>query len=194
MSFHYIKLPVFLEIIDSSSMRKLLQELELAKKKTFLFSILHLGELSTMPNYYKVLMCLLFSKKLAIWAGYKVWTVSLIGGMELNRFLKTMTSLNLSTWRRIKGVSFLKCKSTFWPKLKELDPYFHFLTTHKILRSSNKILSPTWLNIWVRHWWKSFTVYFKEKICICESDIRSISKYTGKLKITYTLPMSSHNF
>lgn len=150
-----------------------------------------------MTFHSKVLILSSIFKETCYLNRVEIWKVSLIEQMELNRILRTMASLNLSTWRTTGGgggwggVSFWKCESTFWPRPRELDPYFHFLTSHQLSGYLSKILSPA---VWVRNWWKSFTVYFKEKICISDSDIRSILKCTGKLKITHTLPMRSHIF
>lgn len=157
----------------------------------FFFSLLHPDVLSTMPSHSKVSILSSIFKETCYLSRMEIWKVILIEWTELNRILRTTASLNLSTWRTFGGVSFWKHKSTFWPKPRQRDPYFHFLTSRQLWGSSSKILSPAWL---VRHWWKSFTVYFKEKIYISESDIRSILKYTGKLRITHSLPMSSHIF
>lgn len=116
----------------------------------------------------------------------------LIERMKLNRLLRTMTSLNLSTAEKEnKEVSFWKCKSSFWPTPEKIWPSFSFLNHSPTLGSLCKISPPAWLNICVRHWWKSFSLFQRKTLHMWVRHPRYFEN-TGKLKITHILPVSSH--
>lgn len=166
-------------------MRKRLWEPELSKNIFFFNSPL-------CHSITKFWYFLLLSKKFAVWARWKMWKVGLIERVELNRLLRTMSSLNLSTAEKEnKEVSFWKCKSSFGPTPEKTWPSFSFLNHSPTLGSSCKILPPAWLNICVRHWWK-ISVYFKEKNLHMWIRYPQYFENTGKLKITHILPVSSH--